>query len=116
MATPNLPTSCFRGWRKKRSKIRADAENRARAVIREEFQNLGPIKCVAWVSLGWGESWASDAGELPSGLTPASSGSESQGNFKTRNGILEMEGREVAYTDSLKTRKPLGMGTCHLPI
>nr|KAF6423775.1 solute carrier family 13 member 3 [Rousettus aegyptiacus] len=34
----------FLGWRKKRSKIRADAENRARAVIREEFQNLGPIK------------------------------------------------------------------------
>ncbi|XP_040588687.1 solute carrier family 13 member 3 [Mesocricetus auratus] len=35
--------SC-RGWRKKKSEIRADAENKARAVIREEFQNLGPIK------------------------------------------------------------------------
>ncbi|XP_024895822.1 solute carrier family 13 member 3 isoform X3 [Pteropus alecto] len=34
----------LRGWRKKRSEIRVDAENRARAVIREEFQNLGPIK------------------------------------------------------------------------
>ncbi|XP_019492462.1 PREDICTED: solute carrier family 13 member 3 [Hipposideros armiger] len=33
-----------RGWRKKKSDIRADAEERARAVIREEFQNLGPIK------------------------------------------------------------------------
>ncbi|CAO2577680.1 Na(+)/dicarboxylate cotransporter 3 [Lemmus lemmus] len=33
-----------RGWRKKKSKIRADAEDKARAVIREEFQNLGPIK------------------------------------------------------------------------
>ncbi|CAO2577679.1 Na(+)/dicarboxylate cotransporter 3 [Lemmus lemmus] len=34
----------WRGWRKKKSKIRADAEDKARAVIREEFQNLGPIK------------------------------------------------------------------------
>ncbi|KAM5220715.1 Na(+)/dicarboxylate cotransporter 3 isoform 2-T2 [Hipposideros larvatus] len=34
----------FLGWRKKKSDIRADAEERARAVIREEFQNLGPIK------------------------------------------------------------------------
>ncbi|KAM5220716.1 Na(+)/dicarboxylate cotransporter 3 isoform 3-T3 [Hipposideros larvatus] len=34
----------LRGWRKKKSDIRADAEERARAVIREEFQNLGPIK------------------------------------------------------------------------
>ncbi|XP_004687504.1 PREDICTED: solute carrier family 13 member 3 isoform X2 [Condylura cristata] len=33
----------LRGWRKK-SELRSDAENRARAVIREEFQNLGPIK------------------------------------------------------------------------
>uniref|UniRef100_A0A8C8T3Q8 Solute carrier family 13 (sodium-dependent dicarboxylate transporter), member 3 n=1 Tax=Peromyscus maniculatus bairdii TaxID=230844 RepID=A0A8C8T3Q8_PERMB len=33
-----------RGWRKKKSEIRADAEDNARAVIREEFQNLGPIK------------------------------------------------------------------------
>uniref|UniRef100_A0A2K6FXM5 Solute carrier family 13 member 3 n=1 Tax=Propithecus coquereli TaxID=379532 RepID=A0A2K6FXM5_PROCO len=32
------------GWRKKKSEIRADAEDRARAVIREEFQNLGPTK------------------------------------------------------------------------
>ncbi|XP_058535547.1 Na(+)/dicarboxylate cotransporter 3 isoform X2 [Ochotona princeps] len=30
--------------RKKKSDIRADAEDKARAVIREEFQNLGPIK------------------------------------------------------------------------
>uniref|UniRef100_A0A8C8Z7B2 Solute carrier family 13 member 3 n=1 Tax=Prolemur simus TaxID=1328070 RepID=A0A8C8Z7B2_PROSS len=34
----------LRGWGKKKSKIRAEAEDRARAVIREEFQNLGPIK------------------------------------------------------------------------
>ncbi|XP_048078202.1 Na(+)/dicarboxylate cotransporter 3 isoform X3 [Ursus arctos] len=33
-----------RGWRKKKSEIKTDAEDRARAVIREEFQNLGPIK------------------------------------------------------------------------
>ncbi|XP_030165321.1 solute carrier family 13 member 3 isoform X1 [Lynx canadensis] len=35
----------LRGWRrKKKSEIKTDAEDRARAVIREEFQNLGPIK------------------------------------------------------------------------
>ncbi|XP_035302428.1 solute carrier family 13 member 3 isoform X3 [Cricetulus griseus] len=34
----------WRGWRKKKSEIRADAEDKARAVIREEFQSLGPIK------------------------------------------------------------------------
>ncbi|KAL2763604.1 solute carrier family 13 member 3 isoform d [Daubentonia madagascariensis] len=34
----------LRGWRKKKSELRADAEDRARAVIREEFQNLGPTK------------------------------------------------------------------------
>ncbi|XP_022420763.1 solute carrier family 13 member 3 isoform X2 [Delphinapterus leucas] len=34
----------LRGWRKKKSDIRSDAENRARAMIQEEFQNLGPIK------------------------------------------------------------------------
>ncbi|XP_032119564.1 solute carrier family 13 member 3 isoform X6 [Sapajus apella] len=34
----------FRGWRKKKSEIRANAEDRARAVIREEYQNLGPIR------------------------------------------------------------------------
>uniref|UniRef100_A0A8C5LI49 Solute carrier family 13 (sodium-dependent dicarboxylate transporter), member 3 n=1 Tax=Jaculus jaculus TaxID=51337 RepID=A0A8C5LI49_JACJA len=34
----------WRGWRKKKSKLRADAEDKALAVIREEFQNLGPIK------------------------------------------------------------------------
>ncbi|KAM9589357.1 Na(+)/dicarboxylate cotransporter 3 isoform 1-T1 [Trichechus inunguis] len=34
----------LRGWRKKKSEFRASAEDRARAVIREEFQNLGPIK------------------------------------------------------------------------
>uniref|UniRef100_I3N8N5 Solute carrier family 13 member 3 n=1 Tax=Ictidomys tridecemlineatus TaxID=43179 RepID=I3N8N5_ICTTR len=33
-----------RGWRKRKSKLRVDAEEKARAVIREEFQNLGPIK------------------------------------------------------------------------
>uniref|UniRef100_A0A4X2JPU1 Solute carrier family 13 member 3 n=1 Tax=Vombatus ursinus TaxID=29139 RepID=A0A4X2JPU1_VOMUR len=33
-----------RGWRTKKSEIRADAEARARAVIREDYQNLGPIK------------------------------------------------------------------------
>lgn len=48
VATPHLPTFCFRGWRKKKSEIKTDAEDRARAVIREEFQNLGPIKCVVW--------------------------------------------------------------------
>ncbi|XP_052580542.1 Na(+)/dicarboxylate cotransporter 3 isoform X2 [Peromyscus californicus insignis] len=37
----------WRGWRKKKSEIRADAEDNARAVIREEFQNLGPIKFVS---------------------------------------------------------------------
>ncbi|XP_057557580.1 Na(+)/dicarboxylate cotransporter 3 isoform X2 [Hippopotamus amphibius kiboko] len=34
----------FLGWRKKKSEIRTDAENRARATVREEFQTLGPIK------------------------------------------------------------------------
>uniref|UniRef100_A0A673VCZ2 Solute carrier family 13 member 3 n=1 Tax=Suricata suricatta TaxID=37032 RepID=A0A673VCZ2_SURSU len=34
----------LRGWRKKKSEIKTDAEDRARAVIREEFENLGPIK------------------------------------------------------------------------
>ncbi|KAM9063289.1 solute carrier family 13 member 3 isoform X2 [Sarcophilus harrisii] len=34
----------IRGWRTKKSEIRADAEARARAVIREDYQNLGPIK------------------------------------------------------------------------
>ncbi|XP_052037535.1 Na(+)/dicarboxylate cotransporter 3 isoform X2 [Apodemus sylvaticus] len=35
----------WRGWRKKKkSKIRADAEDQAKAVIQEEFQSLGPIK------------------------------------------------------------------------
>uniref|UniRef100_A0A2K5W5C8 Solute carrier family 13 member 3 n=1 Tax=Macaca fascicularis TaxID=9541 RepID=A0A2K5W5C8_MACFA len=34
----------FRGWRKNKSEIRTTAENKARAVIREEYQNLGPIR------------------------------------------------------------------------
>ncbi|XP_007533103.1 Na(+)/dicarboxylate cotransporter 3 [Erinaceus europaeus] len=34
----------LRGWRKKKSKTRLDAESRAQAMIQEEFQNLGPIK------------------------------------------------------------------------
>ncbi|KAM5305269.1 Na(+)/dicarboxylate cotransporter 3 isoform 3-T3 [Glossophaga mutica] len=34
----------LRGWRKKKSEIRAGAEDRARAVIQQEFQNLGPMK------------------------------------------------------------------------
>ncbi|KAK7827835.1 hypothetical protein U0070_019659 [Myodes glareolus] len=33
-----------KGWRKKKTEIRAEAEDKARAVIREEFQNLGPTK------------------------------------------------------------------------
>uniref|UniRef100_A0A8W4FJH5 Solute carrier family 13 member 3 n=1 Tax=Sus scrofa TaxID=9823 RepID=A0A8W4FJH5_PIG len=33
-----------RSWRKKKSELRTDAENRARALIQEEFQNLGPIR------------------------------------------------------------------------
>ncbi|XP_053430604.1 Na(+)/dicarboxylate cotransporter 3 isoform X3 [Nycticebus coucang] len=33
-----------RAWRAKKSSIRADAEDRALGVIREEFQNLGPTK------------------------------------------------------------------------
>ncbi|XP_051488866.1 Na(+)/dicarboxylate cotransporter 3 isoform X2 [Apus apus] len=33
-----------RGWRKKKSNIRADAEARAREVIKEDYQKLGPIK------------------------------------------------------------------------
>ncbi|XP_072800433.1 Na(+)/dicarboxylate cotransporter 3 isoform X3 [Vicugna pacos] len=37
----------LRSWRKKKSEIRTDAENRARAVIREEFQNLGPTKFIS---------------------------------------------------------------------
>ncbi|XP_070328828.1 Na(+)/dicarboxylate cotransporter 3 isoform X3 [Odocoileus virginianus] len=32
----------LRGWRKKKSELRTDAENRARDTIREEFQSLGP--------------------------------------------------------------------------
>ncbi|XP_058143159.1 Na(+)/dicarboxylate cotransporter 3 isoform X3 [Dasypus novemcinctus] len=34
----------LRALRKKKSEIKSDAEDRARAVIREEFQSLGPIK------------------------------------------------------------------------
>ncbi|XP_021575079.1 solute carrier family 13 member 3 isoform X3 [Carlito syrichta] len=34
----------LRGWGKKKSEIRADAEDKARAVIWEEFQSLGPTK------------------------------------------------------------------------
>uniref|UniRef100_A0A8I5Y6T4 Solute carrier family 13 member 3 n=1 Tax=Rattus norvegicus TaxID=10116 RepID=A0A8I5Y6T4_RAT len=34
----------WRGWRKKNSKLRDVAEDKAKAVIQEEFQNLGPIK------------------------------------------------------------------------
>ncbi|KAM9681940.1 Na(+)/dicarboxylate cotransporter 3 isoform 1-T1 [Dama dama] len=34
----------LRGWRKKKSELRTDAENRARDTIREEFQSLGPTK------------------------------------------------------------------------
>ncbi|XP_077015522.1 Na(+)/dicarboxylate cotransporter 3 [Tamandua tetradactyla] len=34
----------LRALRKKKSEIKADAEDRARAVIREEFKNLGPLK------------------------------------------------------------------------
>ncbi|KAJ6665658.1 hypothetical protein lerEdw1_002028 [Lerista edwardsae] len=33
-----------RSWRKKKSDIRTDAEARARAVIRDDYQKLGPIK------------------------------------------------------------------------
>ncbi|XP_045151073.1 solute carrier family 13 member 3 isoform X1 [Echinops telfairi] len=33
-----------RGWRKKKSEFQVNAEDRARATIQEEFQNLGPIK------------------------------------------------------------------------
>lgn len=31
-------------WRKKKPEIRADAEARAKAVITEDYQKLGPIK------------------------------------------------------------------------
>ncbi|KAM8774461.1 Na(+)/dicarboxylate cotransporter 3 isoform 1-T1 [Rhynchonycteris naso] len=34
----------LRGWRKKRSAVHDDAENRARALIREELKRLGPMK------------------------------------------------------------------------
>nr|KAF6472477.1 solute carrier family 13 member 3 [Molossus molossus] len=34
----------LRGWRKKKSDVRADAEDRTRAVIQEEYKNLGPMK------------------------------------------------------------------------
>uniref|UniRef100_A0ABK0LK63 Solute carrier family 13 member 3 n=1 Tax=Rattus norvegicus TaxID=10116 RepID=A0ABK0LK63_RAT len=37
----------WRGWRKKNSKLRDVAEDKAKAVIQEEFQNLGPIKFVS---------------------------------------------------------------------
>lgn len=33
-----------RGWRNKKSNIRADAEARAREVIKEDYQKLGPTK------------------------------------------------------------------------
>ncbi|KAL7985548.1 hypothetical protein Chor_004118 [Crotalus horridus] len=43
---PNLILSgqLKRGCRKKKSEIRADAEGRARAVIKEDYEKLGPIK------------------------------------------------------------------------
>lgn len=100
VATPNLLTFCFRGWRKKKSEISTDAEDRAEAVIREEFQNLGPIKCVARGILGAGRELGTRlSGEVPPGLTPGSPGVDSQGNFRTCG--LGMEGRELAYTVSL---------------
>ncbi|XP_066480800.1 Na(+)/dicarboxylate cotransporter 3 [Tiliqua scincoides] len=34
----------LRNWRKKKSDVRTDAETRARAVIRDDYQKLGPIK------------------------------------------------------------------------
>ncbi|XP_069846010.1 Na(+)/dicarboxylate cotransporter 3 isoform X7 [Dipodomys merriami] len=34
----------LRGWRKKKSELQTHAEDKARAVIQEEFQNLGPTK------------------------------------------------------------------------
>uniref|UniRef100_A0A8D0UH10 Solute carrier family 13 member 3 n=1 Tax=Sus scrofa TaxID=9823 RepID=A0A8D0UH10_PIG len=37
----------LRSWRKKKSELRTDAENRARALIQEEFQNLGPIRFIS---------------------------------------------------------------------
>jgi len=33
-----------RGWRSKKSNIRVDAEARAREVIKEDYQKLGPIQ------------------------------------------------------------------------
>uniref|UniRef100_A0A8C6CM89 Solute carrier family 13 member 3 n=1 Tax=Moschus moschiferus TaxID=68415 RepID=A0A8C6CM89_MOSMO len=37
----------LRGWRKKKSELRTDAEKRARDTIREEFQSLGPTKFIS---------------------------------------------------------------------
>lgn len=69
MATPNFPIFCFRGWRKKKSELRTDAEKRARDTIREEFQSLGPIKYVVQGSLlGVGRELGTRlSGELPLG-------------------------------------------------
>lgn len=33
-----------RGWRTKKSNVRVDAEARAREVIKEDYQKLGPTK------------------------------------------------------------------------
>ncbi|KAH0619129.1 hypothetical protein JD844_018819 [Phrynosoma platyrhinos] len=42
----------LRGCRKKKSEIRADAETRAKAVITEDYQKLGPIKDPKFIT-GW---------------------------------------------------------------
>lgn len=56
-------------------------------MIREEYQNLGPMKCAAPGSLRVEtELGIRLSGELPPGLNPGSLGAESQGNIRT-NGL-----------------------------
>lgn len=40
----DVTVSLGRGWRTKKSNIRVDAEARAREVIKEDYQKLGPTK------------------------------------------------------------------------
>lgn len=43
-ACKNLTVFLGRGWKTKKSNIRVDAEARAKEVIKEDYQKLGPTK------------------------------------------------------------------------
>lgn len=49
----DVTVSLGRGWRTKKSNIRVDAEARAREVIKEDYQKLGPTKWVIKLGPKW---------------------------------------------------------------